>query len=393
MSASVMSQIQIDGRTRPRWNLRVLDALEPSLGELEPAYRRSFLRADADQAAHAFLLLTLPLLIFAFSDYLLLGFSGAFQVMTIVRLAYLGVTLAVVRQLRQVTDASVYDRAVLCWSVMGMITVFTVNAIRPPAQSQHIVIEALMLLAVYLMIPNRLEGRLSIAGMVTVGMIGMYLSGRREMDLATANLFWGTIAMTNIMGLSISSRLYTMRRQQFLARIELERAHDNLHTIATTDALTGLLTRRRFLEVGEDELERARRYGRPFSLIAIDLDHFKQVNDRYGHAAGDAVLAGVAGALREQTRQHDLVGRIGGEELAVALPETGLETARLVAERIRARVSRVAPTADGVKITVTASFGLAVADSSDASVLDMLKRADQALYRAKRHGRDRVEGA
>jgi two-component system, cell cycle response regulator len=184
-----------------------------------------------------------------------------------------------------------------------------------------------------------------------------------------------------------------MRRQQFLARIHLERSHDNLHAIATTDALTGLLTRRRFLEVGADELERARRYSRPFSLIAIDLDHFKQVNDRYGHAAGDAVLAGVAAVLREQTRQHDLVGRIGGEEIAIALPETGLETARLVAERIRSRVSALVPTADGIKIPVSASFGVAVAGPSDTSVMEMLKRADQALYRAKRFGRDRVEAA
>jgi diguanylate cyclase (GGDEF)-like protein len=199
--------------------------------------------------------------------------------------------------------------------------------------------------------------------------------------------------VTNVMGLSISSRIYTMRRQQFLARIELERAHDNLHAIATTDVLTGLLTRRRFLEVGEDELERARRYGRPLSLIAIDLDHFKQVNDRYGHAAGDAVLAGVANVLREHTRQHDLVGRIGGEEIAVALPETGVETARLVAERIRMRVSTLTPTVDGVTIPVTASFGVAIAEPSDISILDMLKRADQALYRAKARGRDRVEAA
>jgi diguanylate cyclase (GGDEF)-like protein len=231
------------------------------------------------------------------------------------------------------------------------------------------------------------------ATFVLVMSAAMYLSGRRVADPSTALQVWSTILLTNAMGVAISSRFYTLRRQQFLGRVELERTRDNLHAIATTDDLTGLLNRRHLLELGQQDLARARRYQRPLSVLALDLDHFKQVNDRYGHAAGDAVLIAVADALRAQTRQHDLVGRIGGEELAVILPETSVEAAERLAQRIRVHVANLRPSTDGVTMHVTVSLGVAQALADDASIHDVLKRADRALYRAKDQGRDRVVAA
>jgi diguanylate cyclase (GGDEF)-like protein len=123
-------------------------------------------------------------------------------------------------------------------------------------------------------------------------------------------------------------------------------------------------------------------------VLALDLDHFKQVNDRFGHAAGDVVLIAVADALRAQTRRQDLVGRTGGEELAVILPETGLEAAERLAERIRLRIKELRPVSDGHVMSVTVSLGAAQAAPTDHSIQDLLKRADRALYVAKACGRD-----
>ena len=160
--------------------------------------------------------------------------------------------------------------------------------------------------------------------------------------------------------------------------------------LATTDALTGVANRRNLLETGLRELGRARRSQRPTSLLVLDIDHFKQINDRFGHAAGDAVLAALACALQEQLRPSDLLGRIGGEEFAVLLPETVLPKAALVAERLRAAAETVSTEFDGHVIRMTVSIGAALVAHEAADLSSALAAADRALYRAKHLGRNRT---
>ncbi len=159
--------------------------------------------------------------------------------------------------------------------------------------------------------------------------------------------------------------------------------------LANSDALTGLQNRRRATERLEAEVARARRYGVPLSLALCDIDHFKQVNDRYGHNMGDEVLVRVAGALQEALRQVDLVGRWGGEEFLVLLPDTDPEGARIVGERLRTAVEALPPFLDG-PATVTCSIGVATFQSEDSGTV-FVDRADQALYKAKKSGRNRIE--
>jgi diguanylate cyclase (GGDEF)-like protein/PAS domain S-box-containing protein len=172
---------------------------------------------------------------------------------------------------------------------------------------------------------------------------------------------------------------------------ERKRAEEALRELATTDGLTGLLNRRRFLELGASELERADRFGHPASLVMFDVDHFKKVNDTRGHDAGDAVLVALARTAGDSLRAVDILGRIGGEEFAVVLPETGLDAAADVAERLRAAVAGMELSPGGAPLPVTISLG-AVQSQGPAEGLDgLLKRADAALYRAKAAGRNRVE--
>ena len=175
---------------------------------------------------------------------------------------------------------------------------------------------------------------------------------------------------------------------------DLTEANERLKTLASRDSLTEIYNRRYFLELASHELDRARRNGRPVSLLMIDLDHFKRVNDTHGHAAGDAVLRAVVGGIRSHLRDIDLFARIGGEELVVLMPETGLAAARIVAERLRQAVADTLIPIPGDKtIGVTASFGLALAAQPPEPLPDLMERADQALYAAKRGGRNRVEEA
>jgi diguanylate cyclase (GGDEF)-like protein len=171
---------------------------------------------------------------------------------------------------------------------------------------------------------------------------------------------------------------------------EMEVLHRELDRLARTDALTGVANRRQFTDVAEQELARARRYGSDTAVAIVDLDHFKRVNDTHGHAVGDAVLRHLGERFRDELREIDLVARVGGEEFAVLLPETDAASALAVAERLRRSLGEASVTlAAGAALHVTVSIGVA-AVSAGGELDDLLRRADDALYRAKHGGRDRV---
>jgi diguanylate cyclase (GGDEF)-like protein len=161
--------------------------------------------------------------------------------------------------------------------------------------------------------------------------------------------------------------------------------------LARTDDLTGLTNRRKFMELADHELQRARRYGAPLAVILIDLDHFKRVNDSHGHQAGDRVLVRAAHLFAETVRAVDTVARYGGEEFAILLPATTADGAVELAERACRRLAaEMIELRDG-RISITASFGVAASGPESPLRLDeLLRRADDALYRAKADGRNRV---
>ena len=165
---------------------------------------------------------------------------------------------------------------------------------------------------------------------------------------------------------------------------------DTCEEQASTDHLTGLANRRRFERQLEREVARTARHGRPFSLITIDIDHFKKVNDTYGHETGDEAIKSLARVLQQGTRGIDLAARIGGEEFAVILTETNLTGAVEAAERLRAALKVIDVQSVG---RIAASFGVAECPTQAETARELLARADAALYEAKREGRDRVVGA
>lgn len=167
---------------------------------------------------------------------------------------------------------------------------------------------------------------------------------------------------------------------------------EQLREAATTDSLTGTLTRRRLFELAASEWGRADRYGRPICVALLDLDHFKSVNDRFGHLVGDEALRLTGAALRSTLRREDWAGRYGGEEFAIILPETRLDAARDAVERLRASVEAIALDHEGVHVPLTISAGVAMMRAGE-SFEDVLARADEALYGAKADGRNRVVAA
>lgn len=188
---------------------------------------------------------------------------------------------------------------------------------------------------------------------------------------------------------TISGLAFVYSTAIWKATEKVQKLNASLERLATIDALTGLLNRRSIGDLIDRELVRFARSGRSFSVVIGDLDDFKIINDEHGHSAGDSVLCAVADALREALREGDRVGRWGGEEFVLLLPETNAEAARLVAERIQSLVRAIKISNAGVTLSIRMTFG--VAESvPEQSADELLVAADSALYEGKRNGKDCV---
>lgn len=181
--------------------------------------------------------------------------------------------------------------------------------------------------------------------------------------------------------------------KQVSVALDNARLIKELENLATTDGLTRLYNRRHFMDRAETEFDRSRRYKRDMSVLLLDADHFKNINDSHGHEMGDRVLRILANACRQNLRQLDEIGRYGGEEFVMLLPETSVALAVETAERLRAAIEQLhIPSASG-DIRLTASIGIATASEGTESVAALINDADRALYNAKRGGRNRVVAA
>ena len=174
---------------------------------------------------------------------------------------------------------------------------------------------------------------------------------------------------------------------------DLVQQADRLKEMATVDGMTGLFNRRHFLALADIERSRYQRHWRPLSLLMLDIDRFKSINDQFGHDIGDHVIMQVAGICRQYQRKSDLIARFGGEEFLLLLPETGASHAHEAAERLRRHVERSDLSIATHTIAATVSIGVAPATLNMRTIFDLIKAADHALYVAKNSGRNRVCGA
>jgi diguanylate cyclase len=211
---------------------------------------------------------------------------------------------------------------------------------------------------------------------------------------ATGELLAMSMAVGGILlaigGSRATNLLTETLRSNIRLRHEVERARKVAEDLARTDSLTGLYNRRAFSEAGGIAVDYCRRHQLPVTVLQLDLDHFKRINDTFGHAAGDEALRAFGRLLRASLRSSDICGRLGGEEFAVVLPHTPVNEARVVAEKLRVACSRIAIDIAGEPFGFTVSAGVAYG-SYDLEAL--LGRADEAMYQAKLLGRNRIEVA
>ena len=362
--------------------------LGPDLGPLEGAYRESTLRLDAGQVRVLLYVYLVVTLVYGLIDYQLFGISKTFFILVIVRGLLLLAMGSSVLILRRISSYVLMDRLVLLIGLAIAGLTLYVNTTRPPTYFFNAPLDVLMVVTFYLAVPNRLLFRAIPATVFSLGDLVLFQFFRTGVDPIGVRAVVFSLLAANIGSCLLSIQLYTYRRNQFKAQYVERLAREEVERLATTDSLTGVLNRQRFLEAAEIEFQRFQRYHRSFCLLFIDLDHLKQLNDTYGHLAGDVALQQFGAMLRAQIRKTDMVGRLGGDEFAVLLPETSTKEAVEIAGRICTSCARLIVRVEDHEARLTASIGVTEAHPGDASLGETLNRSDRALYHVKHHGRN-----
>ena len=177
---------------------------------------------------------------------------------------------------------------------------------------------------------------------------------------------------------------------QFALEMRKVKLYQIVEKLSTIDGLTNLLLRRHFMEALKKELQRAKLHNLKLASLMIDIDHFKKINDKYGHLAGDKVLVKIAQIIKDSARRIDLISRYGGEEFAIALPETDKEGTRVVAERIKSQIEEETFQLDGEKVNATVSIGISFFPDDTEDLMELIDLSDKALYEAKKAGRNKI---
>jgi len=353
-------------------------------------YRQHYLGADIRQAALGIGCVALPIMVFGYSDYLLFGFTQQFYLLLCLRAGLLVITaLTIYLMLPGVRRPAQFDRLMLLYGLLFICSCIYIGATLPVSYPYYAAVNLAILMAIYLFFPVKLGIKIGLAAALSLG--DLLALGLLKAMAATPiwNVTLVTFLMANVTGLICASRMECYRRQQFLDNQDESNLRAELIRLASVDELTGIWNRRKFLELAEGEADRYVRYARPFSLMMLDLDEFKAVNDRFGHFSGDFALKQFTGVVCAQMRGIDIFGRLGGEEFGIVLPETSLAEATVLGERIcKALREHDIKLDDSFIIRLTVSIGVAEACPGHNSLDDVISMADTALYRAKAQGRD-----
>ena len=360
------------------------------LGELEGDYRAYHLKDDIAQSVLTLSIAGISILSMLIVDSLLYRDEPKLiMLMAIGRFGFVLITTVVMLAMSRATKVRVLDRLALGWIFFIIIYLVLLNFTRP-ANYLTSSFDIIIPFAIYLLSPLKISHNAVLAFGFSIGTLYVDYFFRVGTDPITLGVATAAQVIVHLLGFGSALQLQSYRRKSFKAYMEEKDAREMVAYLANIDPLTKSLTRRHLFSIAESEFLRYVRYHRPLSVLVIDADDFKNVNDSYGHHAGDIVLRSLSLVALEKKRTQDTFGRLGGEEFGLILPETNLEQARIVADRIQKTWEKSPVNLDGEMIHSTVSIGVAEANPSDQSFDDVLRRADRLMYKAKEAGRNRV---
>ena len=361
-----------------------------NLGEIEGEYRASHLREDVRQSSF-YILITITSLVFMiaadatrYRDRL-----DLFAWILIYRLGFVFVSTLILITIRKTGRVRVYDQLMIVWLVLISLFLLLYNFTRP-ADFLTTSYDVILPFAIYIISPLRIFYSFALAFGFSLGTIYIDFFQKTGVDPATLNMVLISQLIVHILGLGSAIQIQSYRRKSFKAYLQEKDAKEMVAYLASIDPLTKSLTRHHFFNIAESEFLRFSRYHRRLSMLVLDADHFKSINDTYGHYVGDQVLRSLSLVILEQKRTQDTFGRLGGEEFGLLLPETNLDQAKVVAERVQQAWAQTPCNVEGRLIYSTVSIGVAEANQQDKSFEDVLRRADQMMYKAKEAGRNQI---
>lgn len=371
--------------------------------ESESMYRRSIASRVRFESC---LYLTVAALIFgmfAISDYYLLGITREFYLLLAMRTGVVSLCLFLAFAIGRWGGYSskVWLHALPLWLLAtGIILIVPLRPDSLPTQVTAVVVATM---AFYLLIPNLLTVAALASLYLNIGFLA-FSALFAEVGPMTILRIALLLIMANVVGFCALLRLESLQRKQFALLHEERDQNQQLHeeiahrksletqlrVVAERDALTGLNNRGHFMNLAEKLLQHSQREKVPFGFFMIDVDHFKSINDTWGHRRGDWVLTKIAEVCAECLRPTDVIGRFGGEEFVVALPNISPENAKMVAERLKQQVADLPLQEEMETLCPSVTIGVAIARTGDIDLETLITRADQMLYSGKRKGRNRV---
>lgn len=372
-------------------------------GTIETNYRKSIEQRVRFETRLSLILVSVLFALFGITDYNLLGFSREFYLLLSMRITVISacLILAYIIGRRGGYARQPWLHALPMWIVaMGIVLIVP---LRPESLSTQVTAVVVAIMAYYLLIPNLLSNAVYASLFLSISFLAaaVMFAG---ISPATTLRIGLLLIVANIVGYSALLRLEFLQRKQYALlneereqnkELQAEIAHrksleEQLRMVAEQDALTGVDSRAHFMKRAVALLKRSQFDKAPFCLFMIDVDHFKRVNDTWGHTCGDQILTKIVEVCQQTLRPNDIIGRFGGEEFVVGLPNTTANDAKAVAERLRDNVAALSLEGDMSDLRLSVTIGIAVAISEKDDLDSLITRADNMLYVGKREGRNRV---
>jgi len=361
------------------------------LKDLEGDYRVFNFSIDKSQTIVEMIIAAICVLGMLHVDAMLfVGRPDLFWWMVIYRGSFMLFTAVTIYLIHRTERVRTFDRITTSWILVTILFLLFFNFTRPPGYLTT-VFDIIVVFAIYVLSPLKFQTNLVLALVFSLATFYIDHFMKTGVDPIALQVATSSQVVVQLLGIGSSLQVQSYKRRAFRTYIDEKDSREKLAYLANIDPLTKSLTRRHFFSIAESEFRRFTRYRRSLSVLVMDADRFKTINDTYGHHAGDLALRSLSLVAMEHKRTQDTFGRLGGEEFGLILPETNLEKARVVAERIRSMLEQAPITMDdGTPIQVTVSIGVAEVNDDDQNFDNLMRRADLLMYKAKQQGRNCV---
>ncbi|MEN6565980.1 MAG: GGDEF domain-containing protein [Veillonellales bacterium] len=361
--------------------------LDATDNDFESTYRDYYLKIDIRHTSIAIAIWLIPLLPLGYIDYLIFGKSNQLTILLVSRLVFFLLSLYTIFAFLKVTSFKQYDSIFYRWAIITIAFVLFLNYNWAPYVPPNGDITILILFTAYMISPSRLFLRAVPPITLSIGNVALQWCIADSASNTFAPTVLVAIIMANVLGAILSTSLQEHRRSEFKARLEEACAKEKLKRLATIDPLTGIVNRRELIHKTIKEFEQAKNNGQVFSVLMMDIDNFKQLNDNYGHDVGDKILQHFASYVENKLNENKIWGRLGGDEFVLILCNTRSDQAKIIAEDLMTDLNKEPVISQDKRINYTISIGITEVNDLDSSYKTTQKRADEALYKVKRNGR------